>query len=115
MGRDRRYRTYSSPKDCKNAASFEERIILLLYFSTQRNVMKKRRYLDLYGYTSDEFDHLLERSINKKLRSAGKSKSALDMRTVFAAYKDETRTLPRRRLREMRITARFSTSEGTNI
>jgi hypothetical protein len=77
--------------------------------------MKKRRYVDLYGYTSDEFDQLLERGINKKLRSAGKSKSALDMRTVFAAYKDETRTLPRRRLREMRITARSSTSQGTNI
>jgi hypothetical protein len=84
-------------------------------FPPQRNVMKKRRYIDLYGYTSDEFDHLLEKGMNKKLRSAGKSKSALDMRTVFAAYKDETRTLPRRRLREMRITARSPTSQGTNI
>ena len=65
--------------------------------------MKKRRYIDLYGYTADEFDRLLERGINKKLRSAGKSRSELDMSTVFVAYEDETRKLPRRRLREMRI------------
>ena len=55
--------------------------------------MKKRRYTDLYGYTSDEFDRWLERGINKKLRSAGKSRSELDMSTVFAAYEDETRKL----------------------
>ena len=67
--------------------------------------MKKRRYVDLYGYTPDEFDCWLERGINKKLRSTGKSRSELDMRTVFAAYEDETRKLSRRRLREMRITA----------
>ena len=67
--------------------------------------MKKRRYIDLYGYTQEEFDRLLESGINKKLRSAGKSRSELDMHTVFAAYKDETRQLPRRRLREMRIAA----------
>ena len=66
--------------------------------------MKKRRYIDLYGYTLGEFDHWLERGINKKLRSAGKSRRGLDMSTVFAAYEDETRKLPRRRLREMRIT-----------
>jgi hypothetical protein len=65
--------------------------------------MKKRRYADLYGYTSDEFDRLLERGINNKLRSVGKYRSELDMPTIFAAYKDETRKLPRRRLREMRI------------
>ncbi|ABB74131.1 hypothetical protein SAMN05216403_1366 [Nitrosospira multiformis ATCC 25196] len=70
-----------------------------------RNVMKKRKYIDLYGYTQDEFDHWLESGINKKLRSAGKSRSELDMDTVFAAYKDETRKLLRRRLREMRIIA----------
>jgi superfamily II DNA/RNA helicase len=69
------------------------------------NGMKKRRYVDLYGYTSDEFDRLLERGLNKKLRSAGKSRSELDMHTVFAAYEDETRKLSRRRLHEMRITA----------
>ena len=69
------------------------------------NGMKKRRYVDLYGYTSDEFDRLLERGINKKLRSTGKSRSELDMHTVFAAYEDETRKLSRRRLHEMRITA----------
>jgi hypothetical protein len=67
--------------------------------------MKKRRYADLYGYTQDEFDRWLESSVNKKLRSVGKSRSELDMNTVFAAYKDETRKLPRRRLREMRIAA----------
>jgi hypothetical protein len=67
--------------------------------------MKKRRYIDLYGYTADEFDRLLERGIKKKLRSAGKSRSELDMSTVFVAYEDETRKLPRRRLREMRIAA----------
>ena len=64
--------------------------------------MKKRRYIDLYGYTQDEFDQWLEKGINKKLRSAGKSRSELDMHTIFAAYHDETRRLPRRRLREMR-------------
>ena len=64
--------------------------------------MKRRRYVDLYGYTSDEFDRLLERGINKKLRSAGKSRSELDMSTVFATYEDETRKLSRRRLREIR-------------
>ena len=67
--------------------------------------MKKRRYADLYDYTLDEFDRWLEKGINKKLRSAKKPRSELDMHTVFAAYKDETRKLPRRRLREMRITA----------
>ena len=67
--------------------------------------MKKRRYVDLYGYTSDEFDLWLERGINKKLRSTGKSRSELSMSTVFAAYEDETRKLPRRRLREMRTAA----------
>ena len=67
--------------------------------------MKKRRYVDLYGYTQDEFDRWLESGINKKLRSEGKSRLELDMDTVFAAYKDETRKLPRRRLRELRITA----------
>jgi hypothetical protein len=66
--------------------------------------MKKRRYADLYGYTQDEFDRWLEKGINKKLRSVGKSRSELDMHTVFTAYKDETRQLPRRRLREMRTT-----------
>lgn len=65
--------------------------------------MKKRRYVDLYGYTSDEFDRLLERGINKKLRTGGKSRWELDMGTVFAAYEDETRKLPRRRLHEIRI------------
>ena len=65
--------------------------------------MKKRRYVDLYGYTSDEFDCWLERGINKKLRSAGKSRSELDISTVFAAYEDETRKLPRRRPHEIRI------------
>ena len=64
--------------------------------------MKKRRYIDLYGYTSDEFDCWLERGINKKLRSAGKSRLELDVSTVFAAYEDEARKLPHRRLREMR-------------
>jgi hypothetical protein len=67
--------------------------------------MKKRRYIDLYGYTLDEFDRLLEKGINKKLRSTGKSRVELDMDTVFAAYEDETRKLSRRRLCEMRITA----------
>lgn len=67
--------------------------------------MKKRRYIDLYGYTSDEFDRLLEKGINKKLRSAGKSRSQLDMHAVFAAYEDETRKLSRRRLREIRNVA----------
>jgi hypothetical protein len=59
----------------------------------------------LYGYTQDEFDYWLERGINKKLRSAGKSRPELDMHTVFAAYEEETRKLSRRRFREMRITA----------
>lgn len=67
--------------------------------------MKKRRYVDLYGYTLDEFDHLLERGINRKLRSAGKSRSELGMHAIFAAYEGETRKLSRRRLREIRITA----------
>lgn len=67
--------------------------------------MKKRKYADLYGYTSEEFDRLLERGINKKLRSAGKSRSEMDMSTIFAAYEDETRELFRRRLREMRVAA----------
>ncbi|WP_143104299.1 hypothetical protein [Nitrosospira multiformis] len=66
--------------------------------------MKKRRYAELYGYTQDEFDHWLESGIHKKLRSVGKSRSELDMDTVFAAYKDEICRLPRRRRREMRIT-----------
>jgi hypothetical protein len=64
--------------------------------------MKKRRYVDLFGYTAEEFDKLLESSISKKLRSTGKPLSELDMQTVFTAYEDETRKLPRRRLREMR-------------
>jgi hypothetical protein len=67
--------------------------------------MKKRRYVDLYGYTQDEFDRWLESGINKKLRSTGKSRLELDRDTVFTAYKDETRTLPRRRLRELRLAA----------
>ena len=66
--------------------------------------MKKRRYTDLFGYTAEEFDNLLEISTNKILRSNGKPKSELDMQTVFTAYKEETRKLPRRRLREMRTT-----------
>jgi hypothetical protein len=70
-----------------------------------KDAMKKRRYIDLYGYTQDDFDRWLESGINKKFRSAGKSRWELDMQTVFAAYKDETRQLPRRRLREMRSTA----------
>ncbi|BCT69036.1 hypothetical protein [Nitrosospira sp. NRS527] len=67
--------------------------------------MKKRRYIDLYGYTLDEFDRWLERGINKELRSTGKSRSELDVHAIFAAYEGETRKLSRRRLREMRITA----------
>ena len=67
--------------------------------------MKKRRYADLYGYTPDEFDRWLESGINKKLRAVGKSRSELDMHTVFAAYKDETRKLPRRRFHQMRTAA----------
>jgi hypothetical protein len=67
--------------------------------------MKKRRYADLYGYTPSEFDRCLERSINKKLRSAGKAGSELDMHTVFSAYKDEARNLPRRRPAKMRLAA----------
>jgi hypothetical protein len=70
----------------------------------KRKFMKKRRYADLYDYTPDEFDRWLESGINKKLRSTGKSRSELDKHTVFAAYKDETRKLPRRRRREMLIT-----------
>ena len=66
--------------------------------------MKKRRYTDLFGYSAEEFDNLLEISTNKILRSNGKPKSELDMQTVFTAYKEETRKLPRRRLREMRTT-----------
>ena len=66
--------------------------------------MKKRKYIDLFGYTAEEFDNLLEISTNKILRSNGKPKSQLDMQTVFTAYKEETRKLPRRRLREMRTT-----------
>ena len=67
--------------------------------------MKKRRYADLYGYTSDEFDRWLESGINKKLRSTGKSRSELDIHTVFTVYKDEARKLSRRRLRKMRVPA----------
>jgi hypothetical protein len=67
--------------------------------------MKKRRYIDLYGYTLDEFDRWLERGISKKLRSAGKSRWESDMHAIFAAYEDETRKLSRRRLCEIRITA----------
>jgi hypothetical protein len=33
--------------------------------------------------------------INKKLRSTGKSRSGLDMHTVFTVYKDEARKLSR--------------------
>ena len=73
--------------------------------------MKKRRYVDLYNYTQDEFDRWLESGINKNLRSVGKPRSELDMHTVFAAYRDETRQLPRRRLREMRITRPISGTE----
>jgi hypothetical protein len=64
--------------------------------------MKKRRYVDLYGYTAEEFDDLLESSANKILRANAKTMSELDMQTVFTAYRDETRKLPRRRLREIR-------------
>ena len=64
--------------------------------------MKKRRYVDLFGYTAEEFDELLESSISKTLRSNGKLMSELDMQTVFSAYKDEVRKLPRRRRRETR-------------
>jgi hypothetical protein len=64
--------------------------------------MKKRRYIDLFGYTAEEFDELLESSISKILRSTGKPVSELDMKTVFAVYEDETRKLPRRRRRETR-------------
>ena len=73
-----------------------------MFPTTDGMIMKKRRYIDLYGYTSDEFDRLLEKGLNKKLRSAGKSRSQLDMYAVFAAYEDETRKLSRRRLREIR-------------
>ena len=66
--------------------------------------MKKRRYVDLFGYTAEEFDNLLESGANKILRSSGKPMSELDMETIFTAYKDESRKLPRRRLREMRTT-----------
>jgi hypothetical protein len=67
--------------------------------------MKKRRYIDLHGYTLDEFDLWLERGINKKLRSAGKSRSELEVHAIFAAYEDETRRLSRRRFREICIAA----------
>jgi hypothetical protein len=67
--------------------------------------MKKRKYVDLYGYTQDEFDSWLESGINKKLRSAGKPRLEMDKDLVFAVYKDETRKLPRRRLHVMRIAA----------
>jgi hypothetical protein len=65
--------------------------------------MKKRRYADLFGYTVEEFDKLLEDRTSKILCSNRKRKplSELDMETVFTVYKDETRKLPRRRLREM--------------
>lgn len=49
--------------------------------------MKKPRLLDLYGYTQDEFDGSLEIGINKKLGSAGKSRSGVDMHIVFATTK----------------------------
>jgi hypothetical protein len=64
--------------------------------------MKKRRYTDLFGYTAEEFDKLLESGTSKILRSNRTPLSDLDMETVFAAYKHETRKLPRRRLREIR-------------
>jgi hypothetical protein len=64
--------------------------------------MKKRRYADLFGYTTEEFDRLLESRTSKILRSNRTPLSDLDMETVFAAYKDETRKLPRSRLREIR-------------
>jgi hypothetical protein len=64
--------------------------------------MKKRRYVDLFGYTAEEFDDLLESGTNKTLRSKGKPVSEQDMETVFQAYKDETRKLSRRRVREIR-------------
>jgi hypothetical protein len=60
-------------------------------FLLLEEMMKKRRYVDLYGYTLDEFDSWLESAIDQKLRSARKSRSELDMPTVFAAYKDEAR------------------------
>lgn len=63
--------------------------------------MKKRRYTDLFGYTVEEFDKLLENGTSKILRSNRKSMSELDMETIFTVYRDETRKLPRRRLREM--------------
>lgn len=66
--------------------------------------MKKRRYIDLFGYTAEEFDELLESSTSKILRSTGKPVYELDMKTVFAVYEDETRKLPRRRRRETRTT-----------
>jgi hypothetical protein len=94
-------------KDCQNAPKPEAQGFFLTdYFPHfgQDMMKKKRRYADLYGYSQDEFDRWLEKGINKKLRSVGKSRSELDMHTVFAAYKDETRQLPRRRLREMRTT-----------
>jgi hypothetical protein len=49
--------------------------------------MKKRRYVDLYGYTAEEFDNLLESSANKILRANAKAMSKLDMQTVFTAYR----------------------------
>ena len=83
---------------CTLAGSF-------LFQSGRKQIfMKKRKYIDLFGYTAEEFDNLLEISTNKILRSNGKPKSELDMQTVFTAYKEETRKLPRRRLREMRTT-----------
>ncbi|SEL27038.1 hypothetical protein [Nitrosovibrio tenuis] len=65
-------------------------------------MLKKRRYVDLFGYTPEEFDDLLERSTNKILRSTGKPVNELDMQTVFTAYENEARKLPRRRFRETR-------------
>ena len=43
--------------------------------------MKRRRYIDLFGYTAEEFDKLLESSISKILRSTGKPVSELDTQT----------------------------------
>ena len=49
--------------------------------------MKKPRLLDLYGYMQDEFDGSLEIGINKKLGSAGKFRSGVDIHIVFATTK----------------------------
>jgi hypothetical protein len=88
----------SRPASFSDWSFFSPRIKRTLLF------MKKRRYTDLFGYTAEEFDKLLESGTSKLLRSNRTSLSDLDMETVFAAYKHETRKLPRRRLREIRAT-----------